>query len=241
MIRAMKEPRTDNEPASASAPGRFSLERLSSAFARLMGTTAAPAAKPARPQIAVDSDDELIDPTADAIAVTPRMIVEGMIFIGAEDGRPIPSAEIASHIRNVTPAEVDSFVVELNDAYERDGAAYRIATDSAGHRMQLREDLASVRERFRGQQRAAKLTPSALEVLSVVAYRQPVTSDEINKLRGTQSYAILAQLVRRKLVCVERPASGSRGSRYRTTDRFNKLFNVAAASDLPRSEDLADS
>jgi segregation and condensation protein B len=237
----MGEPRIDNELAPAPPQGRFSLERLSSAFARLMGTTTAPTVKPARPQIAVEADDELIDPTADAVAVTPRMIVEGMIFIGAEDGRPIPSAEIASHIRNVTPAEVDAFVAELNDAYERDGAAYRIATDAAGHRMRLREDSASVRERCRGQQRVAKLTPSTLEVLSVVAYRQPVTSEEINKLRGTQSYAILAQLVRRKLVCVERPASGSRASRYRTTDRFNKLFNVAGASDLPRSEDLEDS
>jgi len=237
----MGEPRTDNELAPQAPQGRFSLERLSSAFARLMGATTAPAAKPARPQISVEADDELIDPTADAVAVTPRMIVEGMIFIGAEDGRPVPSAEIAPHIRNVSPAEVDAFVAELNDGYQRDGAAYRIATDAAGHRMQLREDLASVRERFRGQQRAAKLTPSALEVLSVVAYRQPVTSDEINKLRGTQSYAILAQLVRRKLVCVERPATGSRGSRYRTTDRFNKLFNVGGPSDLPRSEDLADS
>jgi segregation and condensation protein B len=237
----MGEPRTDNEPASASAPGRFSLERLSSAFARLMGTTTAPAAKPARPEIAVEADDQLIDPTADAVAVTPRMIVEGTIFIGSENGRPISSAEIAAHMRNVTPAEVDAFVAELNDAYQRDGAAYRIATDAAGYCMQLREDLASVRERCRGQQRAAKLTPSTLEVLSVVAYRQPVTSEEINKLRGTQSYAILAQLVRRKLVCVERPASGSRASRYRTTDRFNKLFNVGSPSDLPRSEDLEDS
>jgi segregation and condensation protein B len=241
MIRAMGEPRTNNELVPALAQGRFSLERLSSAFARLMGTTTSPAAKPTRPQIAVESDDELIDPTADAVAVTPRMIVEGMIFVGAGDGRPIPSAEIAGHVRNVTPVEVDAFVEELNDAYERAGAAYRIATDAAGHRMQLREDLASVRERFRGQQRAAKLTPSTLEVLSVVAYRQPVTSEEINKLRGTQSYAILAQLVRRKLVCVERPATGSRASRYRTTDRFNKLFNVGGPSDLPRSEDLADS
>lgn len=241
MMRAMGEPRTENDLAPAPSQGRFSLERLSSAFARLMGAPTAPAAKPTRPQIAVEADDELIDPTADAVAVTPQMIVEGMIFIGAEDGRRLPSAEIASHIRNVTPAEVDAFVAELNDAYRRDGAAYVIASDAAGHRMQLRDDLASVRERFRGQQRAAKLTPSALEVLSVVAYRQPVTSDEINKLRGTQSYAILAQLVRRKLVCVERPAKGARASRYRTTERFNKLFNVASASDLPRSEDLEDS
>ena len=227
--------------APSPAPNRFSLERLSSAFARLMGTTTAPAATAGRPQIAVAADDELPDPTADAVPVTPRMIVEGMVFVGAADGRPIASEAIAAHIRDVTPAEVDALIAELNEAYGRDGAAYEIVTDAAGHRMQLRADLAGVRMRFRGEQRAAKLTPPALEVLSVVAYRQPVTGEDVNRLRGSQSYAILAQLVRRQLVCVERPAIGSRAAHYRTTDRFNRLFGVASPADLPRSEELDDS
>ncbi len=228
-------------PEPAPAANRFSLERLSSAFARLMGTTTAPAKASDRPQIAVAADDELPDPTADAVPVTPRMIVEGLVFVGASDGRPIASTEISAHIRNVSPADVDALIAELNDAYRRDGAAYEIVTDAAGHRMQLREDLAGVRMRMRGEQRAAKLTPPALEVLSVVAYRQPVTGEEVNKLRGSQSYAILAQLVRRQLVGVERPTTGSRAARYHTTERFNRLFNVGSPAELPRSEELDDS
>jgi segregation and condensation protein B len=229
------------EPAPPSAPaaGRFTLERLSSAFARLMGTST-PARKAAQPQIAIAADDDLTDPTADAAPVTPRMIVEGMLFVGAADGRPLASREIAAHIRNVPPEEVDSLVAELNRAYRQDGAAYEIATLDDGYRLQLRGDVAEVRQRFRGEVRAAKLTPAALEVLSVVAYKQPVSADDVNRLRGSQSYAILAQLVRRQLVRVERSTQAPRGTRYYTTDRFNRLFGVAGPADLPRSEDLDD-
>jgi segregation and condensation protein B len=106
--------------------------------------------------------------------------------------------------------------------------------------MQLRGDMGDVRQRFRGEVRAAKLTPAALEVLSVVAYKQPVTAEDVNRLRGAQSYAILAQLVRRQLVRVERSTQAPRGTRYFTTDRFNRLFGVASPADLPQSQDLED-
>jgi segregation and condensation protein B len=236
----MGDSRTDSA-ASASPSGRFSLERLSSAFARLMGAPSLAAAQAARPQIAVEADDELPDAGGDGAAVTPRMIVEAMLFVGAADGRPLTSAEMAGQIRNVEPAEVDALAAELNAAYRADGAAYEIVSGVGGHRLQLREEYAPQREKFRGQVRAAKLTPAALEVLSVVAYRQGVTGEEINRLRGTQSYAILAHLVRRQLVRVERRAGLPRGARYHTTERFNRLFGVASPGDLPRSEDLEDS
>lgn len=228
-----------SEPATpAPATGRFTLERLSSAFARLMGPSTP--ARQAAKQVAVADDDVLADATTDAAPVTPRMIVEGMLFVGASDGRPLTNREIAAHIRNVSPEEVDLLVAELNRAYEQDGAAYEIAALDGGYRLQLRSDLGEVRQRFRGEVRAAKLTPAALEVLSVVAYKQPVTAEDVNRLRGSQSYAILAQLVRRQLVRVERATQAPRGTRYFTTNRFNRLFGVAGPGDLPRSEDLDD-
>lgn len=238
----MSDESQDAAPPQPSAPSpqpaRFTLQRLSSAFARLM----APAAKAAPvtgPQLAVDADEPL--PDDDALPVTPRTIVEGMLFVGNADGRALSGREMAAHIRNVSPEEVDAIVAELNDAYCQDGAAYEIIGDAAGYRLQLRPDLAGLRTRFGGRVNSARLTPAALEVLSVVAYRQPVTGDDVNRLRGAQSQAILTQLVRRQLVRVERPAAAPRKPHYHTTDRFNRLFAVKSPADLPRNEDLADS
>jgi segregation and condensation protein B len=238
--RAMGEPKPDAESDAPPPPGRFSLERLSSAFARLLGAPALKGAKSSRPAIAIDGDEGTPLTDADDAAATPRMIVEGLLFVGAADGASITSADLAARMRNVEPAEVDALIAELNAAYRDDCAAYDIVSDAAGHRLQLRDQFAPVRQRFRGDVRAAKLTPSALEVLSIVAYRQGVTGEELNRLRGSQSYAILAQLVRRQLVRSERPATGPRAPRYHTTDRFNRLFGVTSPADLPRSEELDD-
>lgn len=225
---------------SSPPPARFSLERLSAAFARLMG--AAPAGAAARrPAIAVDGDDALPDIDDDSLPVTPRMIVEGLLFVGMADGRPLASRELAAHMRNVQADEVDAIVAELNDGYRRDDAAYEIVLDGVGYRLQLRAELAAVRLRLRGRARTAKLTPAALEVLAIVAYRQPVTADDVNRLRGTRCQAVLAQLVQRQLLSIERLEGARVAPRYATTERFNQAFGVASAAALPRSEDLDDS
>ena len=218
---------------------RFTVARLSSAFARLMSATTV------RPNERDDSTtgstlDQGSDHAEQAVRATPRMIVEGMLFVGRNDGCPLTSTEMASHIRDVEPEEIESTVDALNEIYQRENSAYRIERDGPGFRMCIREDLNGLRQRFRGRIRAAKLTPAALEVLSVVAYRQPVSGETVSRLRGSRSHAILAQLVRRELLRIESADPSSGGASYRTTDRFNRLFGIQSPADLPRSEDLDD-
>jgi segregation and condensation protein B len=226
-----------DKPSKPDQPARFTLERLSSAFARLMGSSSTTGAK--RPQIAVDADDRDLADQDRPLPVTPRMIVEGLLFVGHDDGRPFSARELAAPIRNVEPAEVESLIAELNDAYRRDGSPYEIVAEAGGFRLQLSSAAAEVRQKLRGQTRAAKLTPAALEVLAVVAYRQPITAEEINKLRRGRCQAILSQLVQRQLVRLDRPEP-QKTPVYQTTDRFNQLFGVKSAAELPRAEDLED-
>jgi segregation and condensation protein B len=168
------------------------------------------------------------------------MIVEGMLFVGGAEGRPLSSDEMASYIRDVEPAEVDAIVEQLNAGYREDETAYEIAGNAGAYRLQLRPEWTRMRDRIRGRTRTAKLSSAALEVLSIVAYRQGVTGEEINQLRHASCHQITAQLVRRQLVRVERSTQSPRRTRYFTTERFNQLFGLATAADLPKSEDLAD-
>jgi segregation and condensation protein B len=228
-------PASDSKPAVA----RFSLERLSSAFARLMGATSkAGSAVASKPQVAVEPDEPL--PNDESLPVTPRMIVEGMLFVGGAEGRPLSSRELARHIRDVEPVEVDAIVAQLNQGYRQDDAAYEIVGDASCYRLQLRRELAGMRDRLRGRTRAAKLSRATVEVLSIIAYRQGITSEEINRLRGSKSHAITAQLVRRQLVRVDRSVQAPKTTRYFTTERFNQMFGVTTAADLPNAEELAD-
>lgn len=222
--------------------GRFSVARLSSAFSRLMGATSVdPNAKARLPATGEGTDPHRWPQEETPLRVTPELIVEGALFVGRPDGAPIKSSEIADHIRDVDPAEVESIIRRLNEKLDHHQAAYRIERAGAGFCLRLRPELRVLGKRFQGLVRAAKLSPLALEVLSIVAYRQPITGAAVNKVRGARSHAILSQLVRRRLLSIEKNAPESSALQYRTTERFDRLFGVRSPAELPRSEDLDDS
>ena len=81
-----------------------------------------------------------------------------------------------------------------------------------------------------------KLTQDALEVLSLIAYRQPISRPEIETLREGNAGNVLRQLVRRQLVAVRRDGDASEGVVYETTPRFLEVFGVASLDELPRGD-----
>ena len=174
----------------------------------------------------------------ETLEVTPRSILEAMLFVGHADNQPLTSRVIASFMRGVTPEEIDELVVELNGSYHDEGTPYFIVAEAGGYRMALRPSYNSIRDRFYGRIREARLSQAAIDVLSIVAYRQPITRDEVNDLRGHQSGSLLNQLVRRQLLRLEPKSSERPKPTYQTTDRFLKLFALSDLADLPQSEDL---
>lgn len=224
-----------NKPEPAG--GRFSLHRLSAAFARLTGTVETP--EPETGATKPHNDTPPRPAVADRVVLSPRMIVEAMLFVGHADGQSLTNRSMAAHIRDVSPQEVDAIIIELNEIYDRNHCCYTIVSEGAGYRLQLRAEHDAMRQRLSGRTKQAKLTPQAIEVLSVVAYRQPVSADDVTKVRGARSDALLNQLIRRGLLQLERTAAAPKPV-YRTTDRFNQLLNIKSPAELPRSEDLDD-
>ncbi len=229
-----------------NAGGRFSLHRLSAAFARLTGTAENTEPNPAAVAKSLDEVQSTKPSTNDRQILSPRMIVEGMLFVGHADGKPLTNRSMASHIRDVSPQEVDLLVAELNEIYDRAGTCYSIVSEGAGYRMQLRPGHEVLRQRLSGRTKQVKLTPQAIEVLSVVAYRQPVSAEDVALARGSRSDALLNQLIRRGLLQLDRPSGqrelpgGTGKPVYRTTDRFNQLLKIKSPAELPHSEDLDD-
>jgi segregation and condensation protein B len=141
-------------------------------------------------------------------------------------------------MRGVRPAEVDDLVRELNQQYGESGCPYEIVSHGPGFVLSLRDEFSGLRDKFQGRLRQARLSPAALEVLALVAYNQPLTSEDVTRLRGRSSGPILSQLVRRQLLRIERPPTTPRGTRYFTTPRFLKLFGLESLDDLPRGQEL---
>jgi segregation and condensation protein B len=235
----------------------ISLDELAEAFAQVMGveprrptgvqtaqigapttaeaasTTAAPEGNAPQPPADVGTAVE----QEDTCPISPRTILEAMLFVGNRENRPLTPGHAAELMRDVDPDEIPKLVDELNERYEARGVPYQVASDGDGYRMTLRRELHGLRNRFYGRIRETRLSQAAIDVLALVAYQQPITAEKIGRLRGKPSNHVLAHLVRRGLLRVERPDTKKRTPHYRTTERFLKLFNLEALDDLPRSQD----
>jgi segregation and condensation protein B len=164
-------------------------------------------------------------------------VIEAMLFVGRPDNGAYSARELAVAMRGVSPGEIDAAVDKLNAVYVRDDAPYHIDSTPAGYRLVLRQEFERMRDKFYGRVREAKLSPTVLEVLSVLAYNQPATAEQLNQIRGAACGAALATLVRRRLVRLDRPEDGGEPN-YSTTDRFLKLFGLESLDALPRSGEL---
>ncbi len=177
-------------------------------------------------------------PTQDeACPLSPRCILEAILFVGNRDNTPFSAAKAAELMRDVAPEEIPLLVDELNKDYEVNNCPYHIVGEGDGYRLVLRKNLFALRNKFQGRIREARLSQAAIDVLAIVAYQQPLTGEKISRLRGKPSSHILAQLVRRGLLRIERPDTKRRTPHYHTTDRFLRLFNLQSLEDLPRSEE----
>lgn len=247
------EVETNEADVESGAEIGLSLTELSETYAALLGQGDDPyqpapeATDELGRSIAETADEptsELHEPTAGSYRseepqeITPRAILEAMLFVGHPENQALESSLVASLMRGVSTQEVDELIEELNAEYAAAGAPYIIESFGAGYRMVLREPFGPLADRFLGRVREAKLTQGAVDVLAVVAYNQPITRDEVDRLRGRASGAILAQLIRRDLLKLERRDGERRQIYYSTTPRFLELFGLETLDDLPRSQDL---
>jgi segregation and condensation protein B len=229
---------------TAGGESPLSLHRLREAFAVMLGEHGPRGTE----QRATSSEQKTEDARAElpvprpplpaTCEINPRSVVEAMLFVGRPADTPYTARELAAAMRGVSPAEIEETIADLNATYAADGAAYCITASPSGYRLSLRTDFERVRDKFYGKVREAKLSSAALEVLSVLAYNQPATVDQVNELRGASSSAALATLVRRRLVRLDRAEGTAEPPQYSTTERFLKLFGLDSLEALPRSEEL---
>jgi segregation and condensation protein B len=162
--------------------------------------------------------------------------VEALLFVG---GPPLSEARAGEAVRGLTAAQLSQAIDSLNEDYRRQGRPYLIQPQGHGYVLTLRPRHRRVLDQLYGSAREARLSLAAIDVLALVAYRQPATKQEIDAVRGMESAAILRQLVRRGLIAVvNRGEAGHREVCYGTTARFLELFGLRSLEDLPQTQDL---
>lgn len=161
-------------------------------------------------------------------------IAEAMLFAG---GPPLTAEKFAVALRVPTDT-LHQAVADLNKKYRSQNRPYSVQPREAGYVLAVKPAYRGLREKLYGGPRETRLSQPALDVLSVVAYRQPVDKAEIDTVRGADSGAVLRQLVRLGLLAVAARGDADHPDvRYGTTNRFLDVFSLTSLDDLPRLGD----
>ncbi len=155
-------------------------------------------------------------------------LIESLLFVA--DG-PVPLARLERTLGRER-REVEAALAALGEAL----AARGIRLQRLDGRVQLTTapEAAPYVERFLGLEGEARLSPAALEVLAIVAYRQPITRAGIEAVRGVNSDRVVASLLARGLIGeVGRAETAGRPALLGTTFAFLEYFGLSALSELP--------
>jgi segregation and condensation protein B len=136
-------------------------------------------------------------------------------------------------------AGVEKALSELQSHYEQAGSSLSVQAVHGGYLIKTRPEYAAWVNRLFDQPKAARLSQPALETLAVIAYRQPISRAEVEKVRGVAVDGVVATLLDRKLI---RQAGRSdlpgKANLYETTPLFLELFGLKNLDELPNAGEL---
>ncbi|MDI6736293.1 MAG: SMC-Scp complex subunit ScpB [bacterium] len=164
-----------------------------------------------------------------------KKIIEVLLFVAAE---PL-SLDKISQILEMKPPAARNLIFELKKEYWEAQKGLDIIEIANGYEMCTRHEYSPWIERLKKQRKENKLSPSALETLAIIAYKQPITRLEIDNIRGVNSIGVVQTLLDKKLIkLVGRKDVPGKPLLYSTTLEFLKTFGLPNLSALPQIDEL---
>jgi segregation and condensation protein B len=164
-------------------------------------------------------------------------IAEAIIFVSDE---PITAKSLAD-ILGEEKDTVQAAAEELQREYEERGGGLQLREIAGGWQLATRTEYHEDIRKFLKTRPSAKLSLAALETLSVIAYKQPVTVPEILEIRGVQSASAIKTLLEKRLIVTKgHKETVGRPMQYGTSKDFLIQFGLKDLTDLPSIEDFED-
>ena len=161
-----------------------------------------------------------------------KSALESILFVADE---PVTVARLADALQ-VERSLIREAAQSLAADYLEGGLRVQYLDDSV--QMVTAPEMAPYVERFLGLQHTGKLSAAALETLAIIAYRQPITTPEIEEIRGVECYGVLKNLLARGLIeVVDRLDAAGRPVVYATTFEFLQYFGLSNLEELPDLEE----
>ncbi len=171
-------------------------------------------------------------PVGDEVVIdddTMRRAIEAILMVTDE---PLPVLTLARAVGRPT-GDVTAALAELSGEYTEQGRGFDLREIGGGWRYYTRPEAAAFVERFVLDGQQARLTQAALETLSVVAYKQPVSRARVSAIRGVNVDGVMRTLIARGLVEEAGADTESQATLYRTTSFFLERMGMQSLDDLP--------
>lgn len=160
-----------------------------------------------------------------------KSIIEGLLFMAGDEG--LTKKQLADILEIDADLSAD-LVYDLQRDLEREMRGVQIAEVASAYRLTTHPDHAPYFERMAYSPTRAQLSQAALETLSIVAYRQPITRIDIEEIRGVKSERAITSLVSKDLIEeVGRAEAIGRPILYGTTKSFLDYFGLPSIKELP--------
>jgi segregation and condensation protein B len=148
---------------------------------------------------------------------------------------PLTPSRVAELIDVPSSKALRQAIAELNGQYESAGRSFRIEQVAGGYQMLTLPEFGPLLQKLHQRDIDSKLTRSALETLSIIAYKQPVLRAEVEAIRGVASGETIRSLMEKHLVKIAgRAEEPGRPILYGTTKRFLELFGLNSLKELPK-------
>lgn len=141
----------------------------------------------------------------------------------------------------LTAKYIDELIAEINIELLESGRPYQIVKVAGGWLYATRKEYGELLGRLNKSKSKRRLTQASLEVLAIIAYRQPVTKPEIEQIRGVNSSDVVNSLIDKGLIDIAgRKDTLGKPLLYCTTNEFLKVFGLMGIEELPKLRELEE-
>lgn len=174
--------------------------------------------------------------TGELIRTAKQARVEAVLFVSDTAVSARRLAQLATLSDAVEAREI---IGQLNAFYESDACPFRVEEIASGYRLLTLPEFAPWLDKLHHRQADMKLSPPALETLTIIAYQQPIIRADLEAIRGVHSAEMLKQLMERGLIRIAgEDDSLGRPFLYATTRKFLETYGLRSLNDLPMAEEL---
>ena len=163
-----------------------------------------------------------------------KKIIEALFFAANDPISLVKIREIVDTVHPLKPRVLKKIVLEIQESYLKNKCVFRLEEIGGGYILRSNEEFSPYIDLLYKNRRTEKLSTPATEVLAIVAYRQPITRSQIDKIRGVDCSGTVYSLLERELIEVRgRLDAPGRPRLYKTSEKFLQYYGISDLSSLP--------